>query len=320
MYGLTQIFVGPIDMFPANIINSAVFVGIAGFPVQLIRAAMAVLVTVNLIQAIQAVEREREEQLLTAQQARLEALQQVQRDLEEREALRRELLRHTVIAQEEERSRIARELHDETAQFLTALSLNLATLKNLLPEQQNTMDLIKDLQSQTRQMSQGIYRLVHDLRPAQLDDLGLVPTLQYLAEEEYRRAGLKVDLRVEGQRQRMDPLVETVFFRVAQEALTNVVRHAQSDQATVELIFENEQVVLRVHDQGVGFEIRPSDSQQRGWGLEGMRERVDSVSGHLSIFSPEAGGTIIEVTIPVDRSDTTLSEEMLDEHHPPDVS
>ena len=320
MYGLTQIFVGPIDMFPANMINSAVFVGIAGFPVQLIRAAMAILITVNLIQAIQAVEREREEQLLTAQQARLEALQQVQRDLEEREELRRELLRHTVIAQEEERSRIARELHDETAQFLTALSLNLATLKNLLPEQRNTMDLINDLQSQTRQMSQGIYRLVHDLRPAQLDDLGLVPTLHYLAEEEYRRAGLKVELQVEGQRRRMDPLVETVFFRVAQEALTNVVRHAQCDQATVELVFENDQVVLRVRDEGVGFKIAPSISQQRGWGLEGMRERVDSVSGQLSIFSPQAGGTIIEVAIPVDRSETNLSEETLDEHNPPDVS
>ena len=169
-------------------------------------------------------------------------------------------------------------------------------------------------------MSQGIYRLVHDLRPAQLDDLGLVPTLQYLVEEEYRRAGLKVDLQVEGQRRRMDPLVETVFFRVAQEALTNVVRHAQCDQATVELIFENERVVMRVSDEGVGFKIAPSVLQQRGWGLEGMRERVDSVSGQLSIFSPQAGGTIIEVAIPVDRSETNLSEETLDEHNPPDVS
>jgi two-component system sensor histidine kinase UhpB len=320
LYGLTQMFVGPIDMFPATVINSVVFTEIVGFPIQLVRATMATLVTVNLIQAIQVVDREREEQLLAVQQERLAALEQVQRDLEEREALRRELLRHTVIAQEEERGRIARELHDETAQFLTALSLNLATLKNLVPQQQQIKELINDLQTQTRQMSQGIYRLVHDLRPAQLDDLGLVPALQYLAEEEYKRAGLKVELQIEGQRQRLDPLVETVFFRVAQEALTNVIRHAQCDQANVDLAFEAEQAVLRVRDEGVGFRIQSSDSQQRGWGLEGMRERVESVEGHLKIFSPPGGGTIVEVIIPVERAGTSASEEVPDGYYSPDVS
>lgn len=320
LYGVTQIFVGPIDMFPANVINSAVFVGFAGFPVQLVRAAMAALITVNLIRAIQVVDREREEQLLSAQQERLEALEQVRRDLEERETLRRELLRHTVIAQEEERGRIARELHDETAQFLTALSLNLATLKNLLPGDTQTRDLIDNLQSQTRQMSQGIYRLVHDLRPAQLDDLGLVPALQYLAEEEYRRAGLQVDLKIEGQRQRLDPLVETVFFRVAQEALTNVIRHAQCEQASVKLAFDPEKVTLHVRDKGVGIKFNITESTARGWGLEGMRERVESVEGQLQISSPVSGGTIVEVIIPVNGSNKTVSEEMPDEHHPPDVS
>ena len=320
LYGLTQIFVAPIDLFPATLINSDVFVSIARFPVQLVRAAMAVLVTVNLIQAIQVVDREREEQLLSAQQERLEALEQVRRDLEEREALRRELLRHTVIAQEEERGRIARELHDETAQFLTALSLNLATLRNLLPEQRQTLDLIDDLQTQTRQMSQGIYRLVHNLRPAQLDDLGLVPALQYLAEEEYKRAGLQVDLQVKGQRQRLDPLVETVFFRVAQEALTNVVRHAQCDRASLELAFEPEQVVLHVRDQGVGINTKAAESPERGWGLEGMRERVESVEGQLQITSAKSGGTVVEVIVPMKDSNKTESEEMSDEHHPPDVS
>jgi signal transduction histidine kinase len=320
LYGLTQIFVGPIDMFPANIINSGVFVSIAGFPVQLVRAAMAILVTVNLIRAIQVVEREREEQLLAAQQERLEALEQVRRDLEEREALRRELLRHTVIAQEEERSRIARELHDETAQFLTALSLNLATLRNLLPEQRQTIDLIDGLQAQTRQMSQGIYRLVHDLRPAQLDDLGLVPALQYLAEEENKRAGLQVAIRVEGHRQRLDPLLETVFFRVAQEALTNVVRHAQCDQASVELVFKPELVILRVHDQGVGIKASEANSPERGWGLAGMQERVEAVEGQLHISSPQDGGTIVEVIIPIHGSQTVMSEEVPDGHHSTDVS
>lgn len=320
IYGVTQIFVGPIDLFPANLINSAVFVGFAGFPVQLVRAAMAVLVTVNLIQAIQVVDREREEQLLSAQQERLAALEQVRQDLEEREALRRELLRHTVIAQEEERGRIARELHDETAQFLTALSLNLATLKNLIPEDPQTREMINDLQSQTRQMSKGIYRLVHDLRPAQLDDLGLVPALEFLAEEEYKLAGLQVEMNVKGKRQRLDPLIETVLFRVAQEALTNVIRHAQCEKASLELAFQPEQVALYVRDRGVGINKKFTQEPEKGWGLEGMRERVESVAGQLKISSPVSGGTIVEVIVPMNEANLQVSEEMPDEHHPPDVS
>jgi signal transduction histidine kinase len=320
LYGVTQIFVGPIDLFPANVINSTLFVDFAGFPIQLIRAAMAALVTVNLIQAIQVVDGEREQQLLSAQQERLEALEQVRLDLEERENLRRELLRHTVIAQEEERGRIARELHDETAQFLTALSLHLATLKNLIPDEPRTREMFDDLQSQIRQMSRGIYRLVHDLRPAQLDDLGLVPALEFLAEEEYKLAGLQVELKIEGQRQRLDPLVETVLFRVAQEALTNVIRHAQCEQARLELEFEAQQVILKVRDKGVGIDMEFAQAPERGWGLEGMRERVESVGGQLQITSPESGGTVVEVVVPVNRTNQTVSEEMPDEHHPPDAS
>ena len=320
LYGLTQIFVGPIDMFPANLINSALFVSFAGFPVQLVRAAMAALVTVNLIQAIQVVDREREEQLISAQQERLAALEQVRQDLEEREALRRELLRHTVIAQEEERGRIARELHDETAQFLTALSLNLATLKNLIPDEPQTREMIDDLQSQTRQMSKGIYRLVHDLRPAQLDDLGLVPALQFLAEEEYKLAGLQVEMKVDGQRQRLDPLVETVLFRVAQEALTNVIRHAQCEQATLKLAFAAEQITLQVRDKGVGIDQEFAQAPERGWGLEGMRERVESVAGQLTISSPVSGGTLVEVIVPLNGSQQSISEEIPDEHDPRNAS
>jgi signal transduction histidine kinase len=319
LYGLTQVFVGPIDLFPANVINGAVFVDLLGFPVQLLRAAMAVLVTVNLIQAIQVVDQEREQQLLSAQEERLEALEQVRKDLEEREALRRELLRHTVIAQEDERGRIARELHDETAQFLTALSLNLATLKNLVPRDKKIQELIENLQSQTREMSQGIYRLVHDLRPAQLDDLGLVAALQYLAEEEHKRAGLQVDMRISGTRQRLDPLVETVLFRVAQEALTNVIRHAQCDQAKLELFFNSDTVVLNISDKGVGIRSMPADSPERGWGLAGMRERVESVEGKLEISSPVSGGTTVEVSVPIFEIRESDPEEILHESHPPDA-
>ena len=320
LYGITQIFVGPIDLFPANLINGAVFVDVLGFPVQLVRAGMAILVTVNLILAIQVVDREREEQLLAAQQERLEALEQVRRDLEERETLRRELLRHTVSAQEEERGRIARELHDETAQFLTALSLNLATLKTLVQKETKIQTLIEDLQSQTREMSQGIYRLVHDLRPAQLDDLGLVPALQYLAEEENKHTGLEVVLEITGERQRLNPLVETVLFRVAQEGLTNVVRHAHCEDARLELTFTEQQVVLKVMDEGVGIRDLPVEGLPRGWGIEGMRERVESVEGSLEISSPVSGGTVVTVRVPLHEDQESEIEEIPDGSNPPDVS
>jgi len=297
VYGLTQVFVPPVDLPLASSINSALFLSVFGIPVQVVRAAMAILITVNLLRAIRFVEREREAQLLAAQQARLEALEHIQRELVKREALRRELLRHTVIAQEDERARIARELHDETAQFLTALSLNLASLSHAPKVERGTVQIIDRLQELTHQMSQGIYRLVHDLRPAQLDDLGLVPALQYLSDE-HKRTGLQISFSVEGPLQRLDPLVETVCFRVAQEALTNVARHAQTDHARLSLYFQTNQVVLQVQDDGVGFHNQ-KDAGQHGWGLAGMRERVESVGGELHLRSAPGKGTLVEVSIPI---------------------
>ncbi len=321
VYGITQVFVAPIDIFPASLINSALFTSIFGFPVQLVRASMALLVTINLILAIRSVDREREEQLLSAQKARLEALELLQRDLQEREILRRDHLRHIVMAQEEERARIARELHDETAQFLTALSLTMATLRNSLPIGHEGRRLIDRMQEMTRQMSQGIYRLVHDLRPAQLDDLGLVAALQYLADEHRRRTGLEVKLDITGEAHRLEQLVETVLFRVAQESLTNVSRHAQCDQAEVRLTYRPGQICLEIRDRGVGLNGRgrQPNGSGRGWGLEGMRERVESVGGHFTVISPPDGGTLVQVEIPIGSSGRVEVEEVDNEHDPVDA-
>jgi signal transduction histidine kinase len=147
-----------------------------------------------------------------------------------------------------------------------------------------------------------------------------VPALQYLAEEEYKRAGLQVELQISGERQRLDPLVETVLFRVAQEALTNVIRHAQCEQASLKLKFNPEQVMLHVRDEGVGIRSMPADASQRGWGLEGMRERVESVEGQLEITSPVSGGTVVEVRVPLIEIKDSIPEEMPHEPNPPDVS
>ena len=243
--------------------------------------------------------RERKDRLEDEQKARQAAQEQLQTEQEKREKQRMEFLRHTVQAQEEERSRIARELHDETAQTLTAASLNFAALKNQLEDNPEVANVVGTLQNLCKQMNQDLYRLVHDLRPAQLDDLGLVPALRYLVDEGQKGTGLDVSLEVKGAPQRLDPFVETVIFRIVQEALTNITRYAGVDQAAVSLSFENEMVVvLRVIDEGKGFDPEVPQNGRKGWGLAGMAERVESINGSLRIDSAPGKGTMVEVVIP----------------------
>ena len=309
LYGLTQLVVRPGEIYLARFVNTALFIDWLGFPVQLLRAVLAILATVGMIVAIQAAEAARRQELASAQRARLEALEQVQRDLAERESMRRELLRHTVIAQEDERARIARELHDETAQLLTAMALDLATLRKVLPGGQPVSGVLDRVQSLCRQMSQGIYRLVHDLRPAQLDDLGLVAALHYLIDEERRRTRMDIALEIRGVIKRLDPLVETVMFRVAQEALTNIARHASCETAKILVDYRDEQIMMQVSDNGAGFDPQRELHPPHGWGIAGMRERAESVGGWLKITSAPGQGTRVEVVIPLQIDDLVALEE-----------
>ena len=292
IYALAQFFVRPMDMFPAQYLNADVFRSWTGFPIQLVRAVMAVTVTVALLVATGSIEEERKRELFSAQQARLEALEQ-------RDSLRRELLRHTVNTQEEERARIARELHDETSQLLSALSLELATLDNLTRRRPQIRQSLDKLQSLSRQMSRGLYELMYTLRPAQLDDLGLVPALRSLIENDFRSKDLQVTFQVDGKQIRLDPLIETVLFRVVQEALTNVVRHAMIGEASVHLKFADTRVELTVRDEGRGFDPGEPLHPPRGWGLAGMRERVEAASGKFNLSSAPQSGTEIRVVIPI---------------------
>jgi signal transduction histidine kinase len=318
LYGLSQAFVTPVDFFLGRFVNTVWFQEVVGFPVQLVRAANAVLVTVGLIRAIQAAEVERQQAFLAEQRARLIAMEQVQHELEERESLRRDLLRHMVLLQEEERARISRELHDETAQFLTAMSLDLATLRQHTRSKPEVAALLDRLQTLGREVADGIYRMVRELRPAQLDDLGLPAALQNLAEIA-RRTGLEVDLEIEGPRQRLEPLVETVIFRVAQGALINVERHAQSRRASLRMSFLADQVILQVTDWGVGFDLAEKFAPPHGWGLVGMRERAESIGGLLSIDSEPGKGTRVQISVPSSRPMDEEFEENAHENHPAHV-
>ncbi len=290
-YGLAQIFVHFLEMFPAVYVNQETFFSLTGFPIQLIRTIAAVTITIGLIRAIQVVEKERQTQLIAAHQARLDAL-------EEREHLRRELLGHIVRAQEDERARIARELHDETAQTLSALSLELGTLRNKL-KRADTIQIADHLQDLARQIAQGLYHLVHDLRPAHLDDLGLVPALNFLFSQDCFPKGLDISFEVVGDPNRLDPLIEAVLFRVAQESLYNVSRHSEAKQAKVRLRYECDRVVLQISDQGCGFDPTENFHPPRGWGLAGMRERVESIAGKFNLQSAQSRGTMVEAIVPL---------------------
>jgi signal transduction histidine kinase len=141
--------------------------------------------------------------------------------------------------------------------------------------------------------------MVHDLRPAQLDDLGLVPAIQSLLNSECCPKGMAVAFEVSGSQRRLDSLIETVLFRVTQEALTNVTRHAETNKAVVHLCYAPEKVTLGVLDSGKGFDPMEPLRPPRGWGLEGMRERVEAVGGRLILHSAPGRGTTVQVVIPL---------------------
>jgi signal transduction histidine kinase len=319
LYGLTQIVVPPADFFPANTLNSANFLAWTGIPIQGGRALLAVLATVGIVRATQAAEKERQKELAAAQTVQLETLERLHEELKSRESMRKELLRHTVVAQEDERARIARELHDETAQLLTALSLELATLRETRAGDASAVKIIDRMQAFIRQMSQGIYRMIGDLRPAQLDDLGLVPALRYLTDQARQRNGLDVTLAIKGNPHDLELLIETVLFRIAQEALSNVWRHAEIRQAQMTLDYRPDEIILTIQDKGKGFNSEEELRPPRGWGIAGMRERAESVGGTFRVESAPGRGTLVEAAVPLPEGIPAEEEVETYEPNPVDV-
>lgn len=229
--------------------------------------------------------------------------------LQAREALRGELYHQIVSAQEGERERIARELHDGTGQVLTGLGLGLmaaAETVKMDPERASQQLIaLKDLNARALQ---ELRDLIADLRPSVLDDLGLVPALQVQAQEFSERTGVEASLLVGGKRQRLEPEVEIVLFRIAQEALTNVSKHARASKVLMRLEFENARVQLVITDNGRGFDPRAAmqvnGAQRRAWGLLGMQERVALVGGVCEIASRKGDGSTVRVVIPFNAKDS----------------
>jgi PAS domain S-box-containing protein len=210
-------------------------------------------------------------------------------------------------AQEEERARLSRELHDEIGQALTAMSINLAEIEKRLPAGlvPSIGERLAETSALVEQTSQRISALALDLRPTLLDDLGLVPATRWYVNRYSERAGIDVQMEVVDLEERLDPEVETALYRVVQEALTNVARHADATQVRLHLERKSSSATALIEDNGRGFEAPElvEGVFGRGAGLVGMQERVALLGGSVTIQSGHGEGTRLSVEIPLRRGD-----------------
>ena len=221
--------------------------------------------------------------------------------LEEQFAQRRELLRRLATTEEDEHRRISRELHDEMGQYLTALILEIKLLGDTIPEDSPARERLKRLQQVTSDVGKEVHRLAVELRPTALDDVGLPTTIQNGLDEWSERTGILSDFHAAGFESRPAPEVETAFYRIVQEALTNVARHAQAGRVSVVLESRDNHVTLIVEDDGRGFDVEAAlsaPSTVSHLGLLGMKERVAMIGGTLAIESSPGGPTTLFVRVP----------------------
>ena len=212
------------------------------------------------------------------------------------ERVSRDTVRRVVEAQESERARLARELHDETGQALTSILLGLKALDERV-ETAESRTALAELRELVVSTLQDVRRLSVELRPAALDDFGLVPAIERLLDTVAERTGLAVDVQSQLGERRLPAEAETVLYRIVQEAVTNVLKHADARSVTVRLDHSGNGVTLVVQDDGTGFD--PDGARDGGVGLIGMRERVALVGGRLSIESAEGAGTMLTAEVPI---------------------
>lgn len=214
-------------------------------------------------------------------------------------------------AQEQERKRIARELHDETSQVLTSLLISLAILEESVTTQE-ARDRIADTRKLAHQTLRAIRNLSIDLRPSALDDLGLLPALRWYVKEYQQKCAIEVEFSAPGFKDRLSPEMETALYRIVQEALTNTARHANAKKVVITMREDGGTVYTSIVDNGCGFDfdaLRRSPDQERGLGLAGMNERVLLLDGSLEVHSSPGHGTTIEVRIPLEPADKSDKED-----------
>lgn len=223
--------------------------------------------------------------------------------LQGKEAICKQLLGKVLTAQEEERTRLARELHDSIGQSLTAIIMTTATVENNLPPGfPGAKEKLANVRDIAAQALRDLRSLICDLRPEILDDLGLTLAVRSQAKKYLEPIGVKVRFRVTDLKDRLPAEVEIAVFRVIQEAITNIARHAQASQAHISLTKKDDRLIVRIEDNGIGFDPgQVLDGQGQGWGLRGMKERITLLDGEFYVGSKPGRGTLVLAKVPLNQ-------------------
>jgi len=218
---------------------------------------------------------------------------------------RQEMGLRVIRAQEEERRRVAREIHDGPAQTLANIVLRLEIAEKLLEKDSSQVKAeLDDLKNLVRSNLQDIRRIIFDLRPMALDDLGIVPAIAKYLDNFQGNYRINCELQIEGREKRLLPAMEVALFRLIQEGMTNIAKHAHSDKVNITLVYQEDWTIARIRDFGIGFEVNSAlAAPGEHFGLIGMRERVELFSGRFSIQSSFGKGTTIELSIPSRREE-----------------
>jgi two-component system sensor histidine kinase NreB len=220
----------------------------------------------------------------------------------EKERYQHKLTHYVIQAQEEERKRISRELHDGVGQALYSILVGL----NVIGQSRINAQLkqhVAEIQQMAAKAMEEVKRMALELRPSALDDLGLLPAIRSLIKRVEQSFGIQVALDVRGDRRRYGPAIETALYRIVQEAMTNAAKYAQTDRLCI--VFEDKggEIVLTIVDDGIGFDPKQVETNGTGLGLFGMKERAQLLGGSVDIRSAEGEGTSIFVRIPLGKGD-----------------
>jgi signal transduction histidine kinase len=222
-------------------------------------------------------------------------------ELQHKEQLRSELLHRVISAQEEERKRISRELHDETCQVLTGLAYALDNAAETTTARE-IQPLLEQMHALTETALDEIHRVIRELRPTMLDHLGLIPALRWYAETRLGGPGIRFRIRVIGDARRLPPPIETTLFRVVQEAINNIARHSHAGHADFVFEFADHNIEVHITDDGIGFDaagVMGAPDGRRGLGLMGMEERISTAGGEFHLRSAPGKGTTIRLSVPL---------------------